>query len=193
MIASTGFNSAIAANDKRFSLEYGGTLPPIGHVRFCNARPQECRGGGAAGVVRLDADQRETLQVINDAVNERIRPVSDERLYGTPEHWTYPVAQGDCEDYVLLKRLMLMERGWPAGTLLITVVRDGRGEGHAVLTVMTDRGELVLDNKRTEILPPAETGYRFLKRQSRNHPARWVALSPEAGADRPRLFSGLGN
>ena len=36
----------------------------------------------------------------------------------------------------------LMERGWPESTLLITVVRDENNEGHAVLTVRTDKGDL---------------------------------------------------
>ena len=53
---------------------------------------------------------------------------------------------------MLLKRHLLTERGWPESTLLITVVRDENNEGHAVLTVRTDRGDLVLDNKRREIL-----------------------------------------
>ncbi len=45
---------------------------------------------------------------------------------------------GDCEDYALLKRKMLMQAGWPREALLMTVVRDKKGEGHAVLTVKTD-------------------------------------------------------
>jgi predicted transglutaminase-like cysteine proteinase len=39
----------------------------------------------------------------------------------------------DCEDYVLLKRRMLMQAGWPREALLVTVVRDKKGDGHAVL------------------------------------------------------------
>lgn len=176
-----------------YQIEYGDTLPPIGHVKFCRARPAECRGGTTSGVIKLDRSQWATLDAVNRSVNQHIAPVSDQLAFGTDEHWTYPVGQGDCEDFVLLKRLMLIERGWPAGALLITVVRDGNGEGHAVLTAMTDRGEFVLDNKRDEILPPPATGYQFLKRQSRSHPARWVALDPTAQGERTRLFSGLGN
>ena len=50
--------------------------------------------------------------------------MTDLDLYGRIEHWTYPAAMGDCEDYVLLKRRLLRERGWPSSALLITVVRD---------------------------------------------------------------------
>ena len=57
------------------------------------------------------------------------------------EKWSYPDdGYGDCEDYVLLKRRLLAARGFPESTLLITVVRDENNEGHAVLTVRTDRG-----------------------------------------------------
>ena len=69
-----------------------------------------------------------------------------------------------------------MERGWPASSLLITVVTQANGDGHAVLTVRTDRAEYVLDNLNNKILPWSQTPYRFLKRQSANHSGHWVAL-----------------
>ena len=71
---------------------------------------------------------------------------------------------------MLLKRRMLMEAGWPREALLITVVRDKKGEGHAVLTVKTDKGEFILDNQEEDILLWSETGYRFVKRQSQSDP-----------------------
>ena len=40
-----------------------------------------------------------------------------------------------------------MLRGWPESKLLITVVRDENNEGHAVLTVRTDEGDFILDNR----------------------------------------------
>ena len=68
--------------------------------------------------------------------------------WGVVEQWNYPDdGYGDCEDYVLLKRRMLMQAGWPREALLITVVRDKKGDGHAVLTVKTDKGEFILDNQ----------------------------------------------
>ncbi|MGI9371651.1 MAG: transglutaminase-like cysteine peptidase, partial [Hyphomicrobiales bacterium] len=63
---------------------------------------------------------------------------------------------------------------------LITVVLDHEKLGHAVLTVVTDRGEFVLDNQHTKILPWMTTGYQFVKRQAQIHPAMWVALDPLA-------------
>jgi predicted transglutaminase-like cysteine proteinase len=76
----------------------------------------------------------------------------------------------------LLKRRMLMQAGWPREALLITVVRDKKGDGHAVLTVKTNRGEFILDNQEAEILSWNKTGYKFVKRQSQSDPNAWVAL-----------------
>jgi predicted transglutaminase-like cysteine proteinase len=72
---------------------------------------------------------------------------------------------------------MLMEAGWPRAALLITVVREKNGNGHAVLTVKTDKGEFILDNQNEEVLLWSDTGYRFVKRQSQTDANAWVALS----------------
>ena len=104
-------------------------------------------------------------------------PMTDQDHWGVVERWNYPDdGYGDCEDYVLLKRKMLIKAGWPRGALLITVVRDKNGDGHAVLTVKTDRGEYILDNQEAQVLPWYETGLRFVKRQSQSDPNVWVAL-----------------
>jgi predicted transglutaminase-like cysteine proteinase len=60
--------------------------------------------------------------------------------------------------------------------LLITVVRDHNDEGHAVLTVKTDRGEFILDNQNPDIVLWSETGYHFVKRQSQIDPNAWMSL-----------------
>jgi predicted transglutaminase-like cysteine proteinase len=87
---------------------------------------------------------------------------------------------GDCEDYVLLKRRMLIQFGWPREALLVvTVVHNEKHEGHAVLTVITDKGDYVLDNQNMNILLWSETGYRFVKRQSQSDPNGWVSLGSQ--------------
>ena len=102
------------------------------------------------------------------------------RLYAVPERWDYPVYAGDCEDYVLLKKRELEKLGFSSHALLITVVLDEAGEGHAVLMVSTNQGDFVLDNRRDAVIRWTDTRYRFLKRQSQDDPRLWVALS-EAG------------
>jgi predicted transglutaminase-like cysteine proteinase len=114
---------------------------------------------------------------INTRINNTIKPASDQELYGEVEFWTYPVTAGDCEDYLLAQEA----RVWKASasrppSLLITVVLDEHNEGHAVLTVNTDAGDYVLDNRRDDILLWNETNYRFLKRQTQRDPKQWVSL-----------------
>lgn len=173
-----------------FMRVFGEALPPIGHVGFCRRNPGECRGAAADNMrVRLTPKHRHDLRIVNNLVNRMVRPVSDQDLYGRIEHWTYPSGQGDCEDYVLLKRRLLTDRGWPKSALLITVVRDENSEGHAVLTVRTAQGDYVLDNKRAEILRWNKTPYSFVKRQSYRNPRMWMSLAPPS-APRTTRFSG---
>jgi predicted transglutaminase-like cysteine proteinase len=156
---------------------HGRTLPPIGFVDFCARNKKECEPIGSSRRVSLTPSRWDMLRKINAHVNSVIEPVSDQDLYAVPERWDYPIAAGDCEDYVLLKKRYLQELALPAESLAITVVLDEAGEGHAVLMVMTDEGDFVLDNRRSEILRWSQTNYRFLKRQSQEDPRVWVAFS----------------
>ncbi len=177
---------AQAATDRPLFVALGAyARPPIGWVEFCIENPRECDGKPleARDVVLTTAAWKD-LQRINKWVNEQIKPMTDLDHWGVVERWSYPDdGYGDCEDYVLLKRRMLMQAGWPRQALLITVVRDLKGEGHAVLTVKTDKGEFVLDNQDEEVRLWSETGYRYVKRQSQTDPNFWVAL----GDTRPAL------
>jgi predicted transglutaminase-like cysteine proteinase len=154
------------------------TLPPIGWVQFCGDEPQECNVATlAARPANLDDKRWKQLVRINRDVNDAIEPVSDLEHWGTLEKWSFPTdGKGDCEDYVLEKRKRLVDAGWPRQSLLITVVRDKKGDGHAVLTVKTDRGDFILDNQDAKVKAWTDTGYKFIKRQSEQHPNRWVSL-----------------
>jgi predicted transglutaminase-like cysteine proteinase len=157
----------------------GAARPPIGYLQFCASFPQDCVAKPATPEpVQLTRRTFRELDRVNRLLNARIQPQTDQELYGTAERWTYPGQYGDCEDYVLAKRKLLLESGFPRQALLITVVRDTKGEGHAVLTVVTDRGDIVLDNQNEEILPWTKTGYRYVKRQSEIDPNNWVMVGP---------------
>jgi predicted transglutaminase-like cysteine proteinase len=167
-----------ATGEWTFMTTGGETRPPIGWVQFCADRPQECEvAPSEPRDVVLSAKAWKDLVRVNNRVNRTIKPMTDLDHYGVVEKWTYPDdGYGDCEDYVLLKRRMLIDAGWPREALLITVVRDAKGDGHAVLTVKTDRGEFILDNQNQAILPWYESGYRFVKRQSQSNPNVWISL-----------------
>lgn len=154
------------------------TTVPMGYFQFCAEHPADCGPrAGSGGKVALTEANYAQLREVNDAINGRIQPMTDVEHYGEIERWTYPDdGFGDCEDYVLLKRRTLVALGWPGDTLLVTVVRDHKGDGHAVLTVVTDRGDLVLDNQEAAILLWHETGYRFVKRQAQHDTDSWVSL-----------------
>jgi len=162
-----------------FMRVFGPTQPPYGFVSFCDRMPRACAQGQQEDQRFFASPARlAELDAINRAVNHEIEPVTDLDLYGITDYWTIPVAKGDCEDYVLLKRKLLMELGWPASALLITVVRDERGEGHAILTVRTAQGDFVLDNKTDEIKVWHRTRYDFVMRQSYLNPRVWMSLDP---------------
>ena len=64
------------------------------------------------------------------------------------------------------------------------MVIDHEGEGHAVLTVTTDKGDFILDNLTDKLVRWDRTGYAFVKRQSQEDENLWVAITPgeDAGA-----------
>jgi predicted transglutaminase-like cysteine proteinase len=179
ILATASIPAKAGPNDRVPYLAVGDTTrAPIGWVEFCIEYKTECstRPSAPRDVV-LSPKAWTDLVRVNNWVNNAIQPVTDLDHWGVVERWNYPDdGKGDCEDYVLLKRKMLMQAGWPREALLITVVRDKKGEGHAVLTVKTDRGEYILDNQEAEILPWTKTGYRFVKRQSQSDQNIWVAL-----------------
>jgi predicted transglutaminase-like cysteine proteinase len=105
-----------------------------------------------------------------------ILAVSDQDHWGVLDRWDYPDdGLGDCEDIQLLKRRLLVQAGLPQRAMRMTAVIDDQGQGHAVLMVLTDRGDFILDNKRNAVLPWRRTGYKYLKREGTNSKA-WVAL-----------------
>jgi predicted transglutaminase-like cysteine proteinase len=155
----------------------GTTSIPIGHAEFCQSRPAECGvNSQVVPAVGLTQDLWQQLLTVNANVNGSVVPVTDEQLYSVAEFWTYPNGYGDCEDYALAKRRDLINAGWPASTLLMAVVKQANGEGHAVLMVRTDRGDLVLDNQVGSIDLWNATPYKFIKRQSQADSSKWVDM-----------------
>ena len=185
-LAASTINALPAGSEQLARMPVSGaTRPPFGWVEFCARQPGQC--AGATTTPRNLALSREAwiyLVRVNKWVNETIKPLSDLEHWGVVERWSYPGdGYGDCEDYVLLKRRILIQSGWPREALLVTVVRDKKDEGHAVLTVTTDKGDYVLDNEKNDILLWSKTGYRFVKRQSQSDPNVWVSL----GDPRPAI------
>ena len=182
MIASLVFitqqSIASAADMVRFMESRGPTSAPVGFIQFCRTNMPDCVGSAPTPPKMVLTKARwDELLAVNTDVNTRIEPVTDMENYGVPEWWSYPDnGRGDCEDYALLKRKMLMSRGWPVGALLMTVVRDQNNDGHAVLTVRTDRGDLILDNQNPQVLIWSQTPYQYIKRQSPTDVSHWEGI-----------------
>jgi predicted transglutaminase-like cysteine proteinase len=186
VIALAALAAPVASNadERPLFVSIGDTAKtPIGWVEFCIEYEPECKTKPApARDVVLTIRAWKDLERVNLFVNTHVKPMTDMEHWGVVERWSYPDdGYGDCEDYVLQKRRLLMAAGWPREALLITVVRDKRGDGHAVLTVKTDKGEFILDNQNDQILLWSDTGYRFVKRQSQNDQNVWVSLGDPRG------------
>jgi predicted transglutaminase-like cysteine proteinase len=158
----------------------GRTTQPVGHYEFCRREPGECRQATAKQApIQLTRKLWAAMVDVNNRVNTMVAPETDLDIWGKEEVWSYPDRIGDCEDYVLEKRRELLDLGVPAGNLLITVVRQPSGDGHAVLTVHTSNGDYILDNLEPRILAWQDTDYTFLKRQSVRNSGTWVAIDDE--------------
>jgi predicted transglutaminase-like cysteine proteinase len=170
-------SQSVDLSNPAFAPTTGPTSIPIGAAEFCKAHRTECGPGGSTVEVESLTDTGwQQLVSINDAINTSVAPVTDMDLYRVTEFWTYPAGKGDCEDFALEKRRQLIAKGWDPSALLMTVVRQQNGEGHAVLMVRTDRGDLVLDNQEGRVLLWKDTSYQFIKRQSQTDSRKWVGI-----------------
>ncbi len=162
------------------SVDRAGPTPAW--IEFCERLPQECDvAPSEPPVILLDQPTWDAIVHINQEVNRKILPVTDQDHWGVVDRWDYPNDEmGDCEDFQLLKRKLLVDAGLPRRALRMTVVTDQEGAGHAVLMVRTDRGDFVLDNKRDTVLSWQETGYRFVKREGSDS-SDWVWLGDQDG------------
>lgn len=153
---------------------------PAGFVSFCLRFPDQCMTSkDAPATITLTSAQWFELQEVNLAVNRAIKPMDDERHYGRAEYWNIPTdGFGDCEDYALTKRHDLIAAGFPAKALRIAVVLTARNESHAVLSVVTDHGDYVLDNLSNAIQSWDDTGYQWIERQDPAKAWGWVQLDP---------------
>ena len=124
---------ALAGSARRAVLAAEVTQPPPGWTAFCAREPTECAGPATTlRDIALSWKVWTDLVRVNNWVNETIKPLTDMEHWGVIERWSYPDdGYGDCEDYVLLKRRMLMRLGWPREALLVTVVRNQKNQGHA--------------------------------------------------------------
>jgi predicted transglutaminase-like cysteine proteinase len=159
-------------------LAEAGEAPPLpAWIGFCERTGADCAvDTGEPLVIPLSAEISELLDAVNRYVNRTVIAKTDLEHLGVVDRWDLPTdGIGDCEDLQLLKRKLLVEAGVPRRAMRMTVVLDSAGAGHAVLTVRTSDGDLLLDNLVPDVLPWRKAGYVFVKRESQ-HRVGWAWL-----------------
>lgn len=147
------------------------SLPP-GYAQFCGRHPELCQlpNGAQAqeqSVVALTPDVQKQLGQVNLRINRSVRAVAQ---VGGIGYWE-PADTGDCKTYSVRKMQALLEAGLPRQAMHIAILRTPQAEGHAVLTVDTDRGTYVLDNLSDVIRPWEQLPYTFWSREGA--PGQW--------------------
>jgi predicted transglutaminase-like cysteine proteinase len=124
--------------------------------------------------VTLDRERLEQLSFFQRGVNHLIIPMSQR----PDAPWQDDATFGDCKEYVLAKCDRLLDAGWPASALLFAIALLANGEGHLVLVVVTDQGDLVLDNLQDHVVRWDGLPYTWLKRSSPANPFYWQTIVP---------------
>jgi len=155
------------------------TLAPMAFTRFCLQYPSDCETQRFTGDrIELNRMRWSELENINSAVNSSIQPKrNEEGLAG--EKWLVGPLRGECHDYAVTKRHQLITKGWPARDVLLSEVVTVSGEHHLVTVVLTNSGDLVLDNLTNRILPWSRTTYRWVRIQTPKNPNYWALISEQ--------------
>jgi predicted transglutaminase-like cysteine proteinase len=179
--AAIGFSHAAEAHGYTTMREGDYALAPFSFVKFCLDYPSECPKSADSARIDLTANRMAELDTVNHEVNASIRPTPDR---SNLRYWRLNVTAGDCNNFAIKKRHELIERGWPAAALALTVAKTKWGEGHLVVTVRTYQGDFVLDNLRPNIVSWEDAGYQWIMRQSERNPQYWANLrGGEVGED----------
>jgi len=105
------------------------------------------------------------LYELNSTINSQVIYTTDKAQFGKAEHWQAATTMGDCEDYALRKRQVLIERGVEPSLLKLATCWTETKEYHAVLIVTTPIGDFILDNRMKSPMIKQDIGYTWDKIQ----------------------------
>jgi predicted transglutaminase-like cysteine proteinase len=168
--------SQVKAAQANYVPESRRALEPFSHVVFCHKYPQECVPSSGPELVELTPARASELDAVNRGVNSQIRPKND----SGDDVWQLSPQAGDCEDYAITKRHVLIQHGWPASALRLAEGYTSSGEGHLALVVRTSKGDIVLDNISNSLPAWNRAGLRWLTIQSSGNPRVWNKISGAA-------------
>src|SRR5918997_4190010 len=113
-------------------------------MKLCERLPDECEVDTTEpATIALNVKTWQAIVSVNRRVNTTVRPLTDQDHWGVPDSWDFPTdGAGDCEDYQLQKRKLLVEAGLPPPAMRLTVVIHEKRQGHSVMMVGTKPGDL---------------------------------------------------
>lgn len=141
------------------------TLGPSGFYRMCLDNPAECRRVTQTRILSVDE-----VREINTSVNASIRPRVE---FSGKDDWRMGPRTGDCEDYAITKRRLLIARGIGSANARIAVGKLKSGD-HAVLLVTVSGQTYVLDNLTDAIWSAEQSTMKITSIQSINNPRTWL-------------------
>jgi len=125
----------------------------------------------------------ETAQKVNALMNQK-KYIVDNKNWGKSDYWATPIEfmarGGDCEDFAIAKYAALRALGVPENRMRILILQDQKKNmPHAVLTVYTERGPMILDNQIKQ-MKSANSIHHYKPIFSINREAWWLHTTPKA-------------
>lgn len=150
---------------------------------------------GDSGILQITPVLREKIAEINYEANMDITWTSDEVAWGVDDLWELPcVFKGkmydDCDSIVLWKFKKLLEAGLPSAPMMFVQGYDELGEGHAILVIATQEGDIALDNRQhdlTTVQHLKSLGYNLMWRTASgaDFAGPWVYMPPTSRITSP--------
>lgn len=133
---------------------------------FCLRNEGSCDLSGPE-ILEWSPELLSLLQETNASVNGSLQFSPDPENSGLEEYWDYPKrGVGDCEDFVLEKRRLLVEAGLPSASLTCGIAfHEVQLYPHAILFAETTAGTFVLDNLHDEVMCWDALPYFYTRRE----------------------------
>src|SRR6185312_1408878 len=137
---------------RRVEVEIASELETLRQCRAAGTCAPEARRLIEISAEGIGRHGRARVGLINRTVDLAIAPVSDERQWGVPDHWSAPFEtlqskRGDCEDYAIVKYAALLASGMSADDVKIVILEYLLPrENHAAVAARVDGEWLILDN-----------------------------------------------
>lgn len=167
----------VCSQPARSNYESQSVMPPLSFSQFCIQYPEDCQHHADRRIrdFRSSIQRWRELAQINSTVNFGIAPKGGPASRRDAEWQIFPY-EGNCGDYAVTKRHLLLRSGWPSSALLLAeVVIRATGEHHLVLFVREGRAVFVLDNLSPVVTPLVDALDRFtIVRVESADPQRWT-------------------